>query len=951
MEDLSCEIKSEIDVPLPANVKLKAFSITLHDITQDGLVLYDSECPKTGRVLKVGYCLTCRKTLNSYAEIYSHHTKFPSHVKTVFRCSLCRKRIIGREAYRFHLEHHDQAEPECNVCHKKFNRRESLRKHYELHSSSRHRCPKCDKLFNHKRKVREHLLSHNETRRFKCHTCSATFKTRRELRNHDPIHSGRWKYRCPICGYGTNSTYDFKVHKTIHGDSFQSRRCHKCGITFSNKWHLKLHLKHHKTDGGKSCSYCSATFGTSAHLESHIKVKHCINLICEICDKACINKSHLEDHFKEHDLKTVTCDLCNETIFDMEFSRKQHLIDAHGGFLKCRICSKIFYTAHLIRRHYKCLHPQHDIFRCENCGDIFLSEDTHTKHYKWCTKTPKAEALLPPPPSPPGTKSSGVQCRNCYQNFPSLRKLQDHLLSLQCQSLETETTFIDVKPPREIKLEKTADESEKKGAQQLYCNSCKIPFKNKLRLAKHMWHTHTDEFLSEEAKEKKKRAELRKIQRRYSFEKRRKSSSDGQQEEITSVDKNENYSLSGDKSQDEENAQDLSTKELIEPAVSVTNGNEKSFEAPEERPDRKAKRVKTFSCLECGKKYWKGSVLEAHIARRHAQENETKQEEMESHDLSKFREILPKTDNTDMDKVTEKIEQNVQSEAKTSMGTDNVTNATVPLGPEPNPLPNQISITIGALGQMQNVCIPVVINGIMPGTIGNTSTASSGTSTACFPNNGGGTSQKIYPCASTANGDAVMLNLSKDQGSIQNIPVVSPAYAPQRPGNPKKNMQTTPLEINSNGWTIFDHSKKAFNSPGKIANSVYTRYFNIPNGDTRVLSREHTHQQSPTKQRQRDTPENQFGDKQVRIRDANGKPTAEDTLRQETIPGNNSTDKIAILVSDDDDDDDDTPQVTHYEPGHRPAEKQQQRCVECFICDRSFNRINKLLHHLKNNHN
>ena len=125
--------------------------------------------------------------------------------------------------------------------------------------------------------------------------------------------------------------------------------------------------------------------------------------------------------------------------------------------------------------------------------------------------------------------------------------------------------------------------------------------------------------------------------------------------------------------------------------------------------------------------------------------------------------------------------------------------------------------------------------------------------------------------------------------------------------------------------------------PGKIANSVYTRYFNIPNGDTRVVSKERNHQ-NPIKQPQRVT--------LARILDANGEAPRKDTPFHETIPDNNSTDKIAILVSDDDDDDD-TPQVTHYEPGHRPG----RRSVECFICDRSFNRINKLLHHLKNNHN
>ena len=126
---------------------VKELSVALYDIKHDGLVMYDSWCPETTKMKRVGYCLTCEKTLNSLANVYSHNKEHPNHVKILFKCEVCHQNIMGRDTFRFHKRMHSQQGLECNVCHKKFNNRGTLRSHLHLHFKRNTSLPSMQKDF------------------------------------------------------------------------------------------------------------------------------------------------------------------------------------------------------------------------------------------------------------------------------------------------------------------------------------------------------------------------------------------------------------------------------------------------------------------------------------------------------------------------------------------------------------------------------------------------------------------------------------------------------------------------------------------------------------------------------------------------------------------------------------------------------------------------------------
>ena len=765
-------------------------------------------------------------------------------------------------------------------------------------------------------------------------------------------------------------------------------------------------------------------------------------MVCEVCSKPCTSNTDLQDHFNEHDVGTTTCNLCNKKVLDLEFSQKHHLREEHDGVSQCRLCSKIFYSANLISRHFRYMHPQRKNFKCEKCGDIFLSKDEHRKHYEWCEKRPKVPETTPL--SSHGLPLDGINCTTCHKKFPNLQSLQNHLLSLDCNSFEIEletpkvhSQNVDLKPQPELlkeKMEKDVDVKRKKNpGEPVNCDRCKMTFRNKLRLAKHVWHVHTNEFMSEEAKEKKKVAEMRKLERRNSAAKQ------GSESTILPVD------------QCELNKRGEKTK--------ITVSDDKSTP--------KKQKAKNFSCLECGKKYWKGSLLEAHIARRHMQE---------STGPTTFRKILPKpkTEN-----VAEMLPvQPVQNEKyNTQLPTtveeilierDEISDGSYPMTskpsavtsqPEATSVPNQISITIGPVGQMQNVCIPVVINSFVPGA---STPVTNNNASLCFQNGHiGNIPSSVYspPASGTGPTAAVMFNFNKSQTFGTNLRRIAPAYGPNQkvgyednlstdvntttmPIKPSHNLTSSQIQVGRSSnentaksnvllqRTQTDHNSvnkpqeqnncsKIVQSPGdspsKLANIVYNTFMESKkNNNTAVISKN----QHPEKQRD-DTSDLIRLDKPAvdqgaqseqqgyntylkskknklafvsKSQGVSGHPEMEyeknisesathtQTVEKDAVsqnkrkentssdcrvekrrricdkekPENQKEESVIIAVSDDEDFE---LEIIHAEPGRRTSQESEQGArkpglfVDCFICDKRFNRINKLLHHLKNNHN
>lgn len=83
--------------------------------------------------------------------------------------------------------------------------------------------------------------------------------------------------------------------------------CSACGLTFSSKNRLKLHMKGHLGQLDYSCEMCGKKFWNSVDLEGHISAKH-TNIkvhVCPLCGKSFSYRKTLARHMK-NDHKTLT---------------------------------------------------------------------------------------------------------------------------------------------------------------------------------------------------------------------------------------------------------------------------------------------------------------------------------------------------------------------------------------------------------------------------------------------------------------------------------------------------------------------------------------------------------------------------------------------------------------------------------------------------------------------
>ncbi len=804
-------------------VELVKVSVVLNDLQDEGFVNYFTDWRPVVR--RGGYCMTCHKSFSN-GKINEHKRLFRSHFKNVFDCEICGGSIVGHDEYKAHRQSHTgDSKVRCTICGESFSQLSVLKGHYETHRGITYRCVRCTKAFLSQNNLRKHLRTHYDDMKCSCKICGLRFGQKNTLLGHMACHSGKWKYRCTVCGYVCNAKMTLQIHKSTHGESSAGRHCYKCGITFLRPSGLRVHLKQHET-GRRKCQYCSASFKSTASLNMHVQVKHSINLQCEVCDRAYEDEEKLSEHLKDahwNDTEAITCDLCEEKILNLEFSKKLHLIKAHGGFLKCRVCWKVCYAAETLSRHFKCLHPNHDTVKCETCGDIFLDTAEHAKHYQWCLRvTRKTTTDSKVDCHKTKTKllviEQSPECKSCRKKFPSLQELQNHLFSMECGP-----SLPPPPPPVPIVIQPTKEQgssgnnsgesgerktrAEREAAFAVSCTNCNLSFKNKLKLSRHIWHVHTPS-IEKPAEANQKQS----TPRRGSSDAERKSGA--------------------------EKAQDKSVK----------------------------KKQKRFSCLQCGKRYWKASVLEAHIGRRHSSKP-------------------PSEENTQIN--TSSSNPGDAAFPQSRPADVSTTNA--------SGLPaNQISIKIDAVGQLTNVCIPVVIN----------SYDSRDSSVTSFQNNTPLLRPTLFGSSFVpANNQETCYN------TTDRTTAAAMTYLPQSVQEDTKNKGETPTIESS----VRQEIRNPINNTGIDEQSQKTRTSGEQTAHHMTMDTETT---------------GPLGS------------CSETAFRPEVMVdpatiGPKVVNSEVITVSDEDEEE---------------AQMRNRWTVSCFICDMSFGRVNALLYHLKTEH-
>lgn len=211
---------------------------------------------------------------------------------------------------------------------------------------------------------------------------------------------------CGNCGL----TFTYKDHLVLHMRIHNEKpfKCDSCGVSFINNVELKRHYRTHTFT--KKCDLCSESFVSYGQLREHVSSVHKNKTVaeapqgenepprrCPICDLDFDTRELWENHMVSHSHRddVFLCQQCGLS-FNSKNALQQHVSNhpkppfdikkytsTHRNLkilYKCKQCTFTSGTAAAFYKHKKREHSSDKAYECEECGALFKTNSQRKAH-------------------------------------------------------------------------------------------------------------------------------------------------------------------------------------------------------------------------------------------------------------------------------------------------------------------------------------------------------------------------------------------------------------------------------------------------------------------------------------------------------------------------------------------------------------------------------------------